>query len=238
LIALILSLCALTTVTSAQGNYKNPKVLPPHSNAYGMTYGEWSAAWWQWVYSIPAVRNPILDTNGANCAEGQVGKVWFLAGTSGGGPVTRTCDVPVGKAIFFPVVNVSFGSGIFDCAPTVPDVPCDVDILRAGSRLYLSNVTELDASIDGVPLRNLHEYRAESPVFIITLPEGNLPSTWGLGPVLAGRYSPTLSNGYWLMLTPMSRGEHSIHFKATAVVPSPWNFSFTTEVTYHLNVVN
>jgi len=229
--ALIMSLAVLVTAAVAQGKKGNPQVLPPHSNAYGMSYGEWSAAWWQWALSIPEARNPLYDTTGANCAEGQVGKVWFLAGTTQNGvPFARTCDVPVGKALFFPIVNIVFGSAVYDCDPTNPGVPCDVDVLRAGARAYTEpNVVELEATIDGVDLRSLENYRAASPVFIVTVPNGGI---WGIP---EGIYSPNVSNGYWLMLTPMSRGEHTIHFKGTM---NTYNPPFTAEVTYHLNVVD
>jgi len=33
---------------------QNPGVLPPNSHAFGMTYNEWSAKWWQWAVNIPA----------------------------------------------------------------------------------------------------------------------------------------------------------------------------------------
>lgn len=71
-----------------------------------------SAEWWQWVYSIPqpytadaALSNPLLDTSGAYCMVGQRGAVWFLAGTGGSGQVKRSCSIPEGASIFFPVIN-------------------------------------------------------------------------------------------------------------------------------------
>src|SRR5438477_4906306 len=75
---------------------------------YGTTYGELSARWWQWLLSIPAAVNPNLDPSGANCALGQYDDVWFLAGAFGG-TAARTCPVPAGKPIFFPLINtISF----------------------------------------------------------------------------------------------------------------------------------
>ena len=31
----------------------NPGVLPPHSNAFGQTYGEWAGEWWNWGFQFP-----------------------------------------------------------------------------------------------------------------------------------------------------------------------------------------
>ena len=84
----------------------NPKVLPPNSAPYGKTYGEWGAAWWQWAVSFPYEVNPVYnDPTGAFAGLGQSGPVWFLAGTSDATAV-RTCAVPPGKALFFPIINI------------------------------------------------------------------------------------------------------------------------------------
>jgi len=51
-----------------------------HTNAskpYGLIYGEWTAKWWQWVYSVPSV-NPSYDDSWRYCSEGQTRLVYFL----------------------------------------------------------------------------------------------------------------------------------------------------------------
>lgn len=218
---IVLGLMVLTTMAFARN--PNPGVLPLNSHSHGMTYGEWSAAWWQWGLSIPAATNPILDTTGANCAEGQVGQVWFLAGTFGGS-VIRSCTVPAGRALFFPILNSAFGAALGDCEPTNPSVPCDVSALRAAAAAVVDNPTTLEASVDGVELQNLIDYRVQSPVFSLTLSAANflgLPS---------GTYAPEVSDGYWLMLAPLSADTHTIHFKGV------FNNGVEVEVTYNLTV--
>jgi hypothetical protein len=219
-------IAAMTPVAQAGSSNPNPQVFPPGFNPYGNTYGEWSARWWQWALSIPAATNPTLDATGANCAEDQIGRVWFLAGSSGG-TFDRTCPVPAGQALFFPILNAAFGAAVFDCEPTLPEVPCNVPTLRAAAAASMDPVT-IEASIDDVPLLKLNDYRVQSPVFSVTLPEGNIV---GQPP---GTYAPMVSDGYWLMLAPLSAGEHTIHFK-NSVTGGP--FAGTeTEVTYHLTV--
>lgn len=86
----------------------------PQATAYGKTYREWSALWWQWLHSIPASTNPLLDTTGEHCGEGQFAfendTVWFLAGTAGGA-AERYCTVPRRKALLYPLVNAFFING-------------------------------------------------------------------------------------------------------------------------------
>jgi hypothetical protein len=224
-IVLIVGLTIPITKPLAQSG-GNPGVIPRNARPYGLTYGDWSARWWQWTISIPAATNPLLDATGANCAEGQTGQVWFLAGT-GGGPATRTCTIPPGKAIFFPILNIVFGSGVFDCDPTNPGVPCDVATLRANAASIMDNPILLEAEVDGRSLQNLNAYRAFSPVFSITHPPDSI---YGVPP---GTYTPQISDGYWVMLAPLSVGAHTIHFKG---VVDFFGTPFETEVTYHLTI--
>ncbi len=98
----------LSTViaTAGQGNQNNPGVIPPQARSHGQGYGEWAAAWWQWVASVPADHHPLLDETGADAAQGQSGSVWFLAGVfNATGTAERTITIPPGKALFFPLIN-------------------------------------------------------------------------------------------------------------------------------------
>ena len=203
------------------------KVIPRDANTYGNSSGEWSARWWQWALSIPAATNPVLDETGAHCAEGQSGPVWFLAGSFFGGTFERACTVPPGTALFLPIVNAAFGAAVFDCEPTQPGVPCNLTVLRAAAAASMDPVT-LDASIDGVPVRHVRDFRVQSPVFSVTLPEGNVVD------VPSGTYAPLVSDGYWLMLAPLAAGAHTIHF-TNRITSGPFAGT-ATEVTYHLTI--
>jgi hypothetical protein len=48
-------------------------VFSTDSKPYNLTYGEWTARWWQWAYSIPKNINPSYDDTGKHCSEGQSG---------------------------------------------------------------------------------------------------------------------------------------------------------------------
>jgi hypothetical protein len=222
-----LMVAAMIPVAQADSSNPNSQVLPLDSSPYGNTYGEWSARWWQWALSIPAATNPVLDETGANCAEGQSGPVWFLAGSFFSATFERACTVPPDKALFFPIVNAAFGAAVFDCEPTQPGVPCNITVLRAAAAASMDPVT-IEASIDGVPVRHLRDFRVQSPVFSVTLPEGNVLE------VPSGTYAPMVSDGYWLMLAPLSAGAHTIHFK-NKITGGPFAGN-ATEVTYHLTI--
>ena len=186
---------------------------------FGATYGEWSARWWQWLLSIPAAVNPNLDqTGGANGAQGQVDDVWFLAG-SFGGSATRAITIPAGKPIFFPIINsIVFKPFGFE---TLLD-------LRQQAAAFIDTVTVLQASIDGKAIQNLSNFRVRSPSFtVIAPPQGLIPPGQLSVP---GNTDPIVSDGYWLLLSPLSPGSHTIHFHAET------SGGFMLDVTYNLTV--
>jgi hypothetical protein len=204
LVTVILALGSASTASAGKGNAGNPRVLPPQSHPHGKTYGEWAAAWWQWALSIPEAQNPVADSTGEFAGVGQSGPVWFLAGTFGNS-AERTVTIPAGKTIFFPVVNWVFGAGAFDCDPTVPGVPCDVPTLREKAAAATTGAEVVEAWIDGAQVNNIRAYRAVSPEpFSITFPEGAI---FGIP---AGTHYPHVADGYWLMLAPFSKGQHTI----------------------------
>jgi hypothetical protein len=215
-------------VRDENGNAGNPRVLPPGSMPYGSSYGEWGMKWWQWAYSLPVTGHPLFDETGADCAAGQSGPVWFLGGVFNvsGSAVRDLCAVPVGKALFFPILNVEWDNF---CPLTYP--PLSEDELRATARWYMDLATEMSCEVDGRPIYNLTAYRASGGSFGINLPDDNLWQYFGcdVGP---GYSSPLVQDGYYLMLAPLPAGAHTLHFRGTVGDP----INFTLEITYHLTV--
>lgn len=201
-VALLVGL-ALSSAPTASAT--NPGILPPQSSAYGQTYGEWAADWWTWV--IEQGFWPLVDSTGEDCAVGQSGQVWFLAG-SWVGPVERTCEVPAGKALFFPVQNYAWFSFPDDPYIGYPDYPepGGEEVVRAGLAAYNDGTGGRYASIDGVEVEDLDDYRVTSPEFEALLPDGN---AFGLPEMTLG---PNYDDGWYLMLAPLSVGEHEIEF--------------------------
>jgi hypothetical protein len=201
----------------------NPRVAPPNSTPYDRTYGEWTAEWWKYAMSFPADTSPLTDATGANCATGQSGPVFFLVGTTGGTAVRDDCVVPVGKSILFPVIN--FISAVPEDGATADDI----QTLCSWATDYIDKV---EATVDGVPLRNLlADYRVASPVFSFTGAVGNPFGAYE-------RFRETaFSDGYWVLLRPLSPGPHEIHFAGHFYLPD-WDWEFSVDVTYHLTVAN
>ena len=223
-LALVLAVTALAPLASARPEKANPRVLPVTANAHGHSYAEWSAAWWQWVLSIPTTDNPLLVETGTDCAQDrQSGHVWFLVGVLNvSGNAERTCTIPSGTSLFFPLINTECSN--LEAPPFFGANEADLRVC-----LQAFSFTDVHASIDGVPVTDLASYEIESPLFTFTLPADNV-----LG-IPAGTGS-SVSKGVYLMLAPLSVGVHTLEFGGTQPGTPP-NPDFILNITYHLTVV-
>ena len=173
------------------------------------TISQLSAEWWQWVQSIPADTNPLNPEVDADCDQNQRGPVWFLAGNQGGAE-ERECTVPKGKSIFFPLLNVMYFNDPGEDT-SVEDKRFVVDALFSETEpaLFNSRACELSCTLDGEP--TVYKYpivRSQSPPFRIKFIEDSY-----FGSYLAGWVDKEIvSDGFWVMLPPLSKGKHVLHF--------------------------
>jgi hypothetical protein len=203
-------------------------IVPIHKEPGGQTYGRWAAEWWQWVLGIPAIVNPLTDATGEHCGKRQVDKVWFLAG-SVIGAVERTCTVPAGKALFFPLITNFFGAFLNDPPETRTE-----EFVRAAASC--TEPAQISVSIDGSDVRNPTRFftgpsGSQSPIFNVQLPPGNL---FGVDETVVPELvlSPSAEQGYYLFVRPLSSGAHTIRWTASGCVPG-----LSQDVTYHLTVI-
>jgi hypothetical protein len=197
------------------------KVLEPGIKHFGKSYNELAGDWWNWAVQFPFATSPLNENGVVDCTRGQSGAIWFLAGNFGG-ESDRTCTIPSGKAIFLPVQNIV---QFFEGEPE----PGGVDELRADANEAITNpVPSLNVTIDGGVIEDLFAYRAQSPPGGFPLKVGPLFADFGLSPTPDSR-DPAVADGYWILLAPLDKGAHEIHFSSHSA-------AFDLEVTYHLTV--
>lgn len=216
--------------SAKRGNAGKRKIAPPQSQPYGKSYGEWQVAQWQWLFSMPVDQHPLFDT--ADCGTGQSGKVWFLGGTYAvSGNATRDCTVPVGTALFFPILDV-------ECA-TAEGNGTTFEELSACAEWVMDHAKDVAAEIDGVPVKNMEKYRGQSPLFTWgPLPENNVQQYVGWD-FPAGTTSEAVSDGYFLMVRPLSEGDHTVHFAGALEFTQEedgFDYFFSVDITYNLYV--
>ncbi len=187
-----------------------------------------AAQWWQWGVSIPTGQNPQLDPDGRYCMVGQRGSTWFLAGKFGGNTATRSCSVPEGTKLFFPIANAINFNTPNVCGQTSTNLT--VKNMRALSKSTIDGVDRLSLFVDGKNARNLVQ-RIQSPVFSVALPEKNIfdAECSSIGNVPAGVYSAAVDDGYYALLEPLPLGKHTISYHVEGNVAG--------DVKYNLNIV-
>jgi len=216
----VLALCALGVTVATAADPGSP-VVPRQEQSSGQL----GARWWKWSLSIPYGENPQFDTTGASCGVDQNGGTWFLAGTPGGS-VTRSCTIPAGKTIFFPIVAIN---NDYPCPdPTFQPAPGQSlqDFLTDGAVAVIDQAQNLNASLDGVAIPVGPGSRGTSNMYSFA---GDPSLTATFDPCITGSQQKAVSDGYWLQLAPLSRGTHTLSFGATIG-------SFDTEATYNLTV--
>lgn len=201
---------AIAATPPAVKQAANPRVAPPGSKPYGKTYSEWNMEWYLYAMPMPFSINPFCY--GTDGTIGQSGKVWFLGGTFvGDGNLDRTITVPAGTALFFPVFNAECST--LETGEWHGD---DEASLRTCANGWGDQIVEgkwgpLFCKIDGYKLKNLEQYRCETPLISINIPptpEGDNNIFW----VPVSEWTPVLSvgDGVYVFLHPLPVGTHTL----------------------------
>jgi len=215
LFAAVLSLAATSAMASGS-------VLPPNSKAFGQSYSEWSANWWQWLFSLPVDGHPGTDTPDFDVTDGQSGHVWFLAGPFG--TVERSITIPAGTALYVALVNVD-GSSLEE-PPFHGDTAEEQLAIANGFADY---ITDLSFTVDGKEVENIGDFRVTSPQFSFTA-----PTPWIFG--ATGGSGTAVGVGYFVMLSPLSVGEHTIHYTGAFKFSDAPEDYIGVDMTYHVTV--
>jgi hypothetical protein len=212
-----------SVMSFAKADTINPGVYSINDKPYGLPYGNWTAKFWQWVLPIPKDLNPAIDNTGQKCAQSQSGPVWLLLGAIAGS-AERTCTIPAGKAILFPLLNS-------ECSYTETPTARSESDLRTCALAGDASATNLQATVDGRNLQQVDKYRVQSGLFNVTLAENNILGVHG-GP------TKSVSDGWWVFLQPLSVGRHEIHFGGVLGNPTVTSTQprYVVDVTYHLTV--
>jgi hypothetical protein len=215
---IILAVYAISSsIVLVRADSINPGVFSKDSSPYGIPYGEWLAKWWQWSFSIPTAQHPRDAYTPEKCTLNQEGPVWFLADQLGG-KEERTCTIPTGKAIFIPLL-------VGECDYSIPDVKSDEALRRCA--MAGNEYGVIEATVDGMKLKSLEQYRTQSGFFNITIPEDNIYGS------RSGTFR-ALTDGFFVFLEPLPAGKHDVHLKVSVLNPVNQQFNYNADWTYHL----
>jgi hypothetical protein len=171
-----------------------------------------------------------LQSGELDCGLGQSDSLWFLAGTVGQGPVTRSCTIPTGKALFFPIIGYINDYPCPDPNFQPPPGQTLEQFLTEGAEAVINLVTQLEVVVDGQPLSDLFSYRATSRLFTFTAD----PSLVAFDSCVTGTEQYGVTDGYWILLNPLPPGAHTVFFRA--VIDFGGGNTFEVQVTYNLTI--
>jgi hypothetical protein len=163
---------------------------------FGHTWQYWTTKWWKWFLSISRVDSPAMDTTGEKSSVEQSDpNVWFLAGTTGF-RAERTVRIPSGKAVLFPVINVTISTA------EDPTLNTDTDMISF-VKGHMDDIVEKRANIDGEDLLISEYNRVKSPPFKFSFPPNN---------IFGAQEGPTrgVGDGYWIFMRALQPGIHTI----------------------------
>ena len=106
----------------------------------------------------------------------------------------------------------------------------DIKQLQQEVSHFIDLVKFKEAILDGQSI-DLSHARVQSPLFKTKVAVDN---PFGEPPEASAKTA--FADGYWVLLKPLSVGDHVLHFKATFDLSSLGLPDFTTEVTYHLTI--
>jgi hypothetical protein len=185
-------------------------------------YAQWTAEWWQWVYSLPIDNNPLFDETGALADTEQPNKkAFFLVGViNESGTAQRKITIPKNTPLFGPVINVQNDNIFYDPPVNVPQLRADAAsfVDEAEFFLYLNGEARPDLLA-----------RIKSPVFSYDLPDNNIYQFFGTD--ITGRVKPSVSDGYWFYIPALPKGTHTLRFGGG--FPSA---GFSLEIEYEITV--
>jgi hypothetical protein len=199
--------------------YNYEELIYPRSfNPLGVSWELWTSKWWKWLLSYPRSANPAFDSNG-ELFQMTLNHpiVWFLVGTIGG-KAERHYKLDRGKPVLFPIINyiVSFADE--------PLLHTEKDLTEK-ARIDIDDIAKPFVSINNWNIRDIGQYRVQSPVFDLTLPEDNLV-------VEKACTTRAVSDGYWLFLRPPGPGNYVIRCGGSCS-----SGKTSVEISWHIEIV-
>ena len=199
-------------------------IFAASEDPYGVSYEEWNARYMQWWASLPATTHP---RNGGDCAQGQPGApAWFLA-PDDGGLAEHMCTVPADRGLLVDI-ETAFGllipdidlndCGCVDTTNGAIDYQCLRDFIADSwdmenweTCLEVNGVAVATAAdlVDHLVFGGPWAYDPDPADPIIEQPPQYGPNNCG---VTEGTDRELISRGYFVMLKPLSVGQHTLRW--------------------------
>lgn len=186
----------------------NSTTLTASKTVSGESLNDLSIRWWQWVTNAPDELDPLADDTGEHCNYDQTGDVFFLAPSYSFDKVIRSCNIPKDKYIFFPVISLMRWD-------TGDGLSCDD--LKKEVNTAINSAQDMLVELDGQKL------------------DGSRAAT-GDCFTIPGDEDHYASDGYWVLLNPLSEGEHQLHFKGQIGYSDTMEDEYMQDIEYKIQI--
>lgn len=196
---------------------------------YGLTYGQWTVKWWDWIMPFPDAESPLKDETGAQWKKNQPSSdVWFLIGDFAEDPkkkrrYTRVInDMDSGRSVLIPVLNCMATFLEYGGEPW--NLETHEDLLNHVA-VDVSSVVKKDLFING---KRYHPVRVSSDPKITktTIIENNAFGIKNFG------ITDAASEGYWAFIKTINKGHYTIRFEGSCE-----NGSLCAGASYEIDVI-
>lgn len=185
-------------------------VIPPSTLVAGISQAALADQFYRWLLEAPGgSNNPLFDTTGAAAHVNNTGPVFLVAGSNGGGFVTRSFSVPENKPLFVPIVTTAdielpLSLDANSCLGKSDPTACAIAFLDT-----FPLTGGLEAKLDGVDLvADFTPFFQQSSTLQSFCP----PSNDNIFGVPAGECGGFVQKGYYIALDALSPGEHILEF--------------------------
>jgi hypothetical protein len=201
-------------------------IFPPGSEPYGLPYVKHIENFWKWSLGMPAKENPVNDPTGEKCANGQTNtnsSVFYLT-FNNGGVSKRTCEVPAGKGLLIPVMQVEWSD---------KDTPgASIEDLKLSAKTDQDSVNSLYLKIDDKEynFEDLRKYRTATDGFDVDYADN------GIFGIREGGPTKAVADGYYIMTDPLPKGNHTVHYKSSlsCLEPGCAEPNFAQDIKYNI----
>jgi hypothetical protein len=184
------------------------EIFEANTKPYDLSYEDHIKKYWQWIISIPVDVSPVNDKTGEKCGYNQLNSTFpvFYLSDGGGGKFERTCKVPLGKGLLIPLMTVEVSD------KEVPNV--SIEELHKIAKKDQDSVTSLYLKINNKEylFEDLKKYRTHTTDLEVYFPKNAI---FGAS---EGK-SKVVADGYYIITKPVTKGKHTIEFKASLICP-------------------
>lgn len=180
-------------------------VESPGATVAGKTIAEWSTNWWRWAATLAPPGDPFTDTTGQFANVNQSGPVFFLAGSLSGNN-SRRFEVPTNTYVLIPLRVGEWSQLELGFDKTALQI-------RQAAQQQANQIDGLHATLDGTAISPvvLLTHREESPDFNFVAVANNQVGINGVGDS-----GIAVADGYFLMLDPLTPGDHVLTYGGSA----------------------